>query len=116
MQGKAAPATPSSAAARAAAAEDAAEEGSGSSVRFTAEAKFGAGHLFVADGLAHSLPEAAREVVGQDLHVTALVGAKQLQADGAEHGIEAGWVEGTPLPAASKSVGAFSLPSCTALC
>ena len=30
-------------------------------VRFSAEAKFGAGHLFVTDGVAHGLPEAARE-------------------------------------------------------
>ena len=52
---------------------------SSSSVRFSAEAKLGAGHFFVSDGLAHSLPEAAKEVVGQDLHVTALLGAERLQ-------------------------------------
>ena len=114
VQGKPVMAAPPSAAAKVAVAEEAAE-GSGSSVRFSAEAKFGAGHLFVAGGLAHSLPEAAREVVGQDLHVTALIGAQQLQVDGAEYGIEAGWVEGTPLPAASLSIGAPALPSCAAL-
>jgi hypothetical protein len=92
----------------AAAEEEAADASTGGTVRFSAEAKFGAGHLFVADGLAHSLPEAAREVVGPDLHVTALVGARQLRADGAEYGIEAGWVEGTPLPATSTTIGAHA--------
>ena len=31
-----------------------------------------------------------------------------LQADAEEYGIEAGWVEGTPLPTASKSIGAHA--------
>ena len=84
VQGMATPADPILAATTVAAAEqEAAGEkdasSSSSSVRFSAEAKLGPGHFFVSDGLAHSLPEAAKEAVGQDLHVTALVGAQRLQ-------------------------------------
>ena len=46
------------------------------------------------------------QAVGDDLHVTALVGAARLREDGPEYGIEAGWAEGTPAPAASKALGA----------
>ena len=38
--------------------------------------------------------------------MTALVGAARLRKDGPEYGIEAGWAEGTPAPAASKALGA----------
>ena len=45
------------------------------------------------------------QVVGNDLHLTAIVGAKQLKTDGAEYNIEAGWVDHTPKPHKSRNIG-----------
>lgn len=45
------------------------------------------------------------QVVGNDLHVTAIVGDKQLKADGAEYGIQADWLDTTAKPARSKAIG-----------
>ena len=41
-------------------------------MRFSAEAKFGPGHLFVTDGVAHGLPEAAREARSTLRHALAI--------------------------------------------
>lgn len=46
------------------------------------------------------------QVVGNDLHLTAIVGAKQLKTDGAEYNIEAEWVDHTPKPPKSRKIGA----------
>lgn len=48
------------------------------------------------------------QVVGNDLHLTAIVGAKQLKTDGAEYNIEAEWVDRTPKPPKSRNIGARS--------
>lgn len=45
-------------------------------------------------------------MVGNDLHLTAIVGAKQLKDEGAEYDIEAGWVDHTPKPPKSRNIGA----------
>ncbi|EIE19123.1 hypothetical protein COCSUDRAFT_59606 [Coccomyxa subellipsoidea C-169] len=74
-------------------------------VRFAAEGKFLSGHLYVSGGIIHGLPCAAKEVVGNDLHLTAIVGAKQLKADGPDYDIEAGWVDNTPKPPRSRNIG-----------
>ncbi|CAL8464610.1 g4145 [Coccomyxa elongata] len=80
-------------------------EGDAQVVRFAAEGKFLSGHIFVSDGVIHGLPSAAKEVVGNDLHLTAIVGAKQLKTDGAEYNIEAEWVDHTPKPPKSRNIG-----------
>ncbi|KAK9904839.1 hypothetical protein WJX75_003587 [Coccomyxa subellipsoidea] len=74
-------------------------------VRFAAEGKFLSGHLYVSDGIIHGLPSAAKEVVGNDLHITAIVGAKQLKTEGQEYDIEADWVDHTPKPPRSRNIG-----------
>lgn len=49
------------------------------------------------------------QVVGNDLHVTAIVGAKELKSQGSDLGIDADWVDTTPRPAKSNTVGGCCL-------
>lgn len=48
-------------------------------------------------------------MVGNDLHITAIVGAKQLKTEGQEYDIEADWVDHTPKPPRSRNIGAQSI-------
>ena len=45
------------------------------------------------------------QVVGDDLHLTAIVGAKQMVEEAPEHGLDVAWVENADKPKHSHSVG-----------
>lgn len=45
------------------------------------------------------------QVVGDDLHLTAIVGAKQMVEEALEHGLDVAWVENADKPKHSHSVG-----------
>ena len=45
------------------------------------------------------------QVVGDDLHLTAIVGAKQMVEEALEHGLDVAWVEHADKPKHSHSVG-----------
>ena len=52
------------------------------------------------------------QVVGNDLHITAFLGAQQMMDEAAEHGLDVAWVEAAEKPKHSHSVGASSQPHC----
>ena len=52
------------------------------------------------------------QVVGNDLHITAFLGAQQMMDEAAEHGLDVAWVEAAEKPKHSHSVGVTSQPHC----
>ena len=57
--------------------------------------------------------QATAQVVGDDLHLTAFVGAKQMMDEAPEHGLDVAWVEDAEKPKQSHSVGepAWHMPN-----
>ena len=49
--------------------------------------------------------QATAQVVGDDLHLTAFVGAEQMMDEAPEHGLDVAWVEDAEKPKRSHSVG-----------
>ncbi len=50
-------------------------------------------------------PTTHMQVVGDDLHLTAIVGAKQIVEEAPEHGLDVAWVESAEKPKHSHSMG-----------
>ena len=49
------------------------------------------------------------QVVGDDLHLTAFVGAQQMMDEAPEHGLDVAWVQDAEKPKHSHSVGEQAL-------
>ncbi|KAK9838177.1 hypothetical protein WJX81_006881 [Elliptochloris bilobata] len=98
------PARLAPAAVPAAPAELAMEPAAPAEVRFSADVVLGNAHVFMADGIVHSLQPALREVLGQDVHVAWVVGQRGLQDKGADMGLAADWLRSESPPADLKGL------------
>ncbi|KAL3146757.1 hypothetical protein ABBQ38_014741 [Trebouxia sp. C0009 RCD-2024] len=63
-----------------------------SPLRFTAEGQLLSAHVYISDGVLQ-VPDELRQVVGDDFHVSAIVGAQNMETYSEDFGIDAGWVQ-----------------------